>query len=114
MGYIGSKSGDNIKQQKTLIENNQENTPIAASAVLERDALELKEIQTASCKTQLPYTPTLLAFREIMPSIRYITKLRPQSNCSQSTAAASSTRTISDSQDIQQIPDSRPNKDGKA
>jgi hypothetical protein len=29
MGYIGSKPGDNIKQQKTLIENNQENTPIA-------------------------------------------------------------------------------------
>ena len=29
MGYIGSKPSDNIKQQKTIIENNQENTPIA-------------------------------------------------------------------------------------
>lgn len=48
---------------------------IAAAAILEYDSLKLEETQTASCRTQLPYIPTLLAFREIMPSIQCIRKL---------------------------------------
>jgi deoxyribonuclease V len=51
------------------------NMSIAAAAILEYDSLKLEETQTASCRTQLPYIPTLLAFREIMPSIQCIRKL---------------------------------------
>jgi deoxyribonuclease V len=51
---------------------------IAAAAILEYDSLKLEETQTASCRTQLPYIHSLLAFREIMPSIRCIRKLRLQ------------------------------------
>lgn len=54
------------------------NMSIAAAAVLEYDSLRLVETQTASCRTQLPYIPTLLAFREIMPSIQCIRKLHTQ------------------------------------
>ncbi len=54
------------------------NTSIAAAAILEYDSLKLEETQTASCKTQLPYIPTLLAFREIMPSTQCIGKLHIQ------------------------------------
>jgi deoxyribonuclease V len=54
------------------------NTSIAAAAVLEYDSLELEETQTASCRTQLPYIPTLLAFREIRPSIMCIRKVHIQ------------------------------------
>jgi deoxyribonuclease V len=53
-------------------------TSIAAAAILEYDSLKLEETQTVSCRTQLPYIPTLLAFREIMPSIQCIRKLRIQ------------------------------------
>jgi deoxyribonuclease V len=55
-----------------------ENVSIAAAAILEYDSLKLEETQTAYCRTQLPYIPSLLAFREIMPSIRCIRKLHVQ------------------------------------
>ena len=45
------------------------NMAIAAAAILEYDSFKLEDTQTTSCRTQLPYIPTLLAFREIMPSI---------------------------------------------
>ena len=54
------------------------NMSIAAAAIMEYDSLKLIETQTASCRTPLPYIPSLLAFREIMPSIRCIRKLRIQ------------------------------------
>jgi deoxyribonuclease V len=54
------------------------NMSIAAAAILEYDSLKLEETQTASYKTQLPYIPTLLAFREIKPSIQCIRKLHIQ------------------------------------
>jgi deoxyribonuclease V len=55
-----------------------DNMSVAAAAILEFDSLKLEETQTASCRTQLPYIPTLLAFREIMPSVQCIRKLHIQ------------------------------------
>jgi deoxyribonuclease V len=55
-----------------------ENISVAATAVLEYKSLELVESQTASCITPLPYIPTLLAFREIRPSVICIRKLHMQ------------------------------------
>src|SRR4030067_742545 len=54
------------------------NISIAATAVLNSDTLELEESQTASCKTLFPYIPTLLSFREIMPTVMCIRKLKLQ------------------------------------
>lgn len=51
---------------------------IGAVAVLDFDSLKLVESQTASCKTCFPYVPTLLSFREIMPTVMCIRKLRVQ------------------------------------
>lgn len=53
-------------------------TSIGAVAVLDYDSLRLVETQTASCKTTLPYIPTLLSFREIPPTARSIRKLSVQ------------------------------------
>lgn len=54
------------------------NMAIAAAAILEYNSLELEETQTAYCTTRFPYVPTLLAFREIMPSVQCIRKLQIQ------------------------------------
>lgn len=54
------------------------NVSVAATAVLNCDTLELEESQTASCKTLFPYIPTLLSFREIMPTVMCIRKLKLQ------------------------------------
>jgi len=51
---------------------------IGAVAVLDFDSFELVESQTAYCKTCFPYIPTLLSFREIMPSVLCIRKLNVQ------------------------------------
>lgn len=51
---------------------------IGAVAVLDFDSIELVESQTASCKTCFPYIPTLLSFREIMPTVLCIRKLHIQ------------------------------------
>lgn len=49
---------------------------IGAVAVLDYESLKLVETQTATCKTRTPYIPTLLAFREIPPSVLAIEKLQ--------------------------------------
>ena len=51
---------------------------IGAVAVLDYESLELLERQTATCRVKFPYTPTLLSFREIPPTIACIRKLRLQ------------------------------------
>lgn len=51
---------------------------ISAVAVLDFDSLKVVESQTACCKTCFPYVPTLLSFREIMPSVLSIRKLNIQ------------------------------------
>jgi deoxyribonuclease V len=51
---------------------------ISAVAVLDFDSLRLVESQIASCKTCFPYVPTLLSFREIMPTVLCIRKLHVQ------------------------------------
>jgi deoxyribonuclease V len=51
---------------------------IGAVAVLDFDSLGLLESQTAYCKTCFPYIPTLLSFREIMPTVLCVRKLRVQ------------------------------------
>jgi len=51
---------------------------IGAAAVLDFDTLELVESQIAICKTCFPYIPTLLSFREVMPTVMSIRKLRVQ------------------------------------
>jgi deoxyribonuclease V len=48
---------------------------IATAVILEYDTLKLVESRTAVTKTLMPYTPTLLSFREILPSILSIKKL---------------------------------------
>lgn len=55
-----------------------EDVSIGAVAVLDLDSLKLLESQTAACKTRFPYIPTLLSFREIMPSVLCIRKLNVQ------------------------------------
>jgi deoxyribonuclease V len=49
-----------------------------AVAVLDYGSLELLEYQTVTCKVKFPYIPTLLAFREIPPSVASIKKLSLQ------------------------------------
>jgi deoxyribonuclease V len=51
---------------------------ISAAAVLDYDSLELLERQTATSTIKFPYIPTLLSFREILPSIACIKKLKVQ------------------------------------
>lgn len=48
---------------------------IGATVVLDYDSLKLVEAQTATCKTQFPYIPTLLSFREVPPAVLSIKKL---------------------------------------
>jgi deoxyribonuclease V len=55
-----------------------EECSIAAVAVLDFGSLELKESQTAVCKTRFPYIPTFLSFREVPPAVTCIRKLRAQ------------------------------------
>jgi len=55
-----------------------ENFSIGAVAVLDYESLKLVESQTAYCKTCFPYISTLLAFREVAPSVLCIRKLRKQ------------------------------------
>jgi deoxyribonuclease V len=47
-------------------------------AVLEYDSLSLVESKTTHVKTEFPYIPTLLSFREIPPAVAVIKKLRLQ------------------------------------
>lgn len=54
------------------------NLSIGAVAVVNYDSLELIESQTAVCKNQIPYIPTLLSFREIHPTVMSIRKLKTQ------------------------------------
>jgi len=51
---------------------------IGAVAVLDYEALELLERQTATCQVKFPYIPTLLSFREIPPAVACIKKLKLQ------------------------------------
>lgn len=49
---------------------------IGAVVVLDSSSLALKESRVARLKTQFPYIPTLLSFREIPPAISAIRKLQ--------------------------------------
>jgi deoxyribonuclease V len=51
---------------------------VGAVAVLDYEALELLELQTATCRVKFPYIPTLLSFREIPPTVACIKKLKLQ------------------------------------
>jgi deoxyribonuclease V len=51
---------------------------IGAVAVLDYDSLSLVESKTTHVKTEFPYIPTLLSFREIPPAVAVIKKLRLQ------------------------------------
>ena len=51
---------------------------IGTPAVLDYDSLEVIEEETACCSTSLPYIPTLLSFREIMPTVMCIRRLHVQ------------------------------------
>jgi len=51
---------------------------VGAVAVLKYETLDLLEFKTALCKTQIPYIPTLLSFREIRPITSSINKLEHQ------------------------------------
>ena len=51
---------------------------IGAAAVLDYDSLSLVESKTAHVKTEFPYIPTLLSFREIPPAVAVIKKLHLQ------------------------------------
>lgn len=53
-------------------------TSIGVATVLNYDSLVLKESQVAHVKTQFPYVPTLLSFREISPTFAAIKKLKAQ------------------------------------
>ncbi|UCF44945.1 MAG: endonuclease V [Candidatus Bathyarchaeota archaeon] len=55
-----------------------EQLAIGAVAVLDYESLEPLEFQTATCKVQFPYIPTLLSFREIPPTVACIKKLKLQ------------------------------------
>jgi len=51
---------------------------IGVAAVLDFDSLSLVESQVARLKTQFPYIPTLLSFREVPPAFSAIRKLQTQ------------------------------------
>ena len=51
---------------------------IGVATVLDYDSLALLESQVAHVKTQFPYIPTLLSFREISPTFTAIKKLKTQ------------------------------------
>lgn len=51
---------------------------IGAAVVLDSESLELLEQQIVITKVRLPYVPTLLAFREMLPTTACIKKLRLQ------------------------------------
>ena len=51
---------------------------IGVAAALNYDSLALIESQVAHVKTQFPYIPTLLSFREISPTLSAIEKLETQ------------------------------------
>jgi len=51
---------------------------IGAVTILDYDSLKLVESQIALCKTRFPYIPTLLSFREILPTVLSIRKLTVQ------------------------------------
>jgi deoxyribonuclease V len=51
---------------------------VSAAVVLNYDSLSLVESKTAHVKTQFPYIPTLLSFREIPPAVAVIKKLHSQ------------------------------------
>jgi len=51
---------------------------IAAAVVLDYDSLSLVESKTTCVKTEFPYIPTLLSFREVPPSVAVVKKLRSQ------------------------------------
>jgi deoxyribonuclease V len=51
---------------------------VSAVAVLGYNRLNLVEVQTAICKVSFPYVPTLLAFRELPPTLLCIKKLKIQ------------------------------------
>ncbi|MDH5447975.1 MAG: endonuclease V [Candidatus Bathyarchaeota archaeon] len=48
---------------------------VSAAAVLDYDSLSLVESKTTHVKTEFPYIPTLLSFREIPPAVAVIKKL---------------------------------------
>ena len=54
------------------------NYSIGAVCVLDYASLSVIEMKTAIVKTQFPYIPTLLSFREIRPSMRAVAKLKTQ------------------------------------
>ena len=51
---------------------------VGAVTVLDYESLKVLEIQVAHCQVKIPYIPTLLAFREIPPSLATIRKLKIQ------------------------------------
>jgi deoxyribonuclease V len=51
---------------------------IGVIAVLDYDSLKLSESQVALCKACYPYVPTMLSFRETMPAVVCIRKLKTQ------------------------------------
>jgi deoxyribonuclease V len=51
---------------------------IGAVAVLDFDSFKLVETRTAACQILCPYIPTLLSFRETMPAVMCIRKLKTQ------------------------------------
>jgi deoxyribonuclease V len=48
---------------------------IGSAALLRFDSLRLVEAQTAFCRTQFPYVPTLLSFRETRPAVLSVRRL---------------------------------------
>lgn len=54
------------------------NLSIGAAVVLDYDSLKLVEFKIAQTKTEVPYIPTLLAFRELPPTILSVRKLETQ------------------------------------
>jgi deoxyribonuclease V len=53
---------------------------VGAVAVLDYDSLALTESQVAFCKACYPYVPTLLSFRETMPAVMCIRKLKTRAD----------------------------------
>ncbi len=49
---------------------------VGCVVVLDFDSLEVLETQSATCRTRIPYIPTLLSFREMSPAIACIKKLK--------------------------------------